>query len=95
MIFCGSAREMELVLKLALHRRVFVFILMEKEVIAKMVELIGWAPDQGDAIFSPGGAIANLYAVNAARHFHYPRVKPLGMSEVPTLCTFTSEDVRG
>uniref|UniRef100_A0AC35F161 Glutamate decarboxylase n=1 Tax=Panagrolaimus sp. PS1159 TaxID=55785 RepID=A0AC35F161_9BILA len=69
-----------------------VFILMEKEVTSKMIELIGWAPDQGDAIFTPGGAIANLYAVNAARHFHYPRVKPLGMSEVPTLCTFTSED---
>lgn len=40
-----------------------------------------------------GGAISNLYAMNAARHFHYPRVKPLGASDVPTLCAFTSEDV--
>uniref|UniRef100_A0A7E5A0A1 Glutamate decarboxylase 1 n=1 Tax=Panagrellus redivivus TaxID=6233 RepID=A0A7E5A0A1_PANRE len=69
-----------------------VFILMEKEVIRRMIDLIGWGPDQGDAIFTPGGAIANMYAVNAARHQHYPRVKPLGMSSVPTLCIFTSED---
>lgn len=40
-----------------------------------------------------GGAIANMYAMNAARHHHYPRAKPLGMSEVPTLCVFTSEEV--
>jgi len=68
-----------------------VFILMEKEVTQKMIELIGWGADEGDAIFTPGGAIANIYAMNAARHHHYPRVKPLGMSEVPTLCCLTSE----
>lgn len=40
-----------------------------------------------------GGAIANLYAMNAARHHHFPRAKPLGMTSIPTLCAFTSEDV--
>ncbi|KAI1729293.1 pyridoxal-dependent decarboxylase conserved domain-containing protein [Ditylenchus destructor] len=69
-----------------------VFILMEKEIIQRMIELIGWPAGEGDAIFSPGGAIANLYAMNAARHHHFPRAKPLGMTSVPTLCAFTSED---
>uniref|UniRef100_A0A183C478 Glutamate decarboxylase 1 n=1 Tax=Globodera pallida TaxID=36090 RepID=A0A183C478_GLOPA len=69
-----------------------VFILMEKEVTQRMVELIGW-PNGGDAVFSPGGAIANMYAMNAARHYHFPRAKPLGMTTgMPTLCCFTSED---
>jgi hypothetical protein len=40
-----------------------------------------------------GGAIANLYAMNAARHSLYPRVKSLGMGSVKTLCCFTSENV--
>uniref|UniRef100_A0A1I7ZXJ5 Glutamate decarboxylase 1 n=1 Tax=Steinernema glaseri TaxID=37863 RepID=A0A1I7ZXJ5_9BILA len=69
-----------------------VFILMEKEVTRKMIELIGWGEGQGDAIFAPGGAIANLYAMNAARHAKFPRVKPLGMTDMPSLCCFTSED---
>ena len=41
-----------------------------------------------------GGAIANLYALNAARHHMYPRAKHIGVSDLPTLCAFTSEDVR-
>ncbi|MFH4973820.1 hypothetical protein AB6A40_000529 [Gnathostoma spinigerum] len=67
-----------------------VYILMEKQVMNKMIELIGWP--EGDAIFAPGGAISNMYAMNAARHQHHPRIKPLGMSDAPTLCAFTSED---
>ncbi|VDO54766.1 unnamed protein product [Brugia timori] len=63
---------------------------MEKEVTKKMAELIGW--QDSDAIFAPGGAISNLYAMNAARHSRFPRCKPLGQSDLPTLCTFTSED---
>jgi hypothetical protein len=34
-----------------------------------------------------------MYAMNAARHSMYPRVKSLGMSSVKTLCCFTSENV--
>ncbi|VDK81477.1 unnamed protein product [Onchocerca ochengi] len=67
-----------------------VFILMEKEVANKMAELIGW--QNSDAIFAPGGAISNLYAMNAARHARFPRCKPLGQSDLPVLCAFTSED---
>jgi len=84
-----------------------VFILMEKEIMKRMIELIGWSAGEGDGIFTPGtgqrwratlllrdlgGAVANLYAMNAARHAHFPRCKPLGMGSVPTLCAFTSED---
>ncbi|CAD5214898.1 unnamed protein product [Bursaphelenchus okinawaensis] len=69
-----------------------VYILMEKEVMRKMMDLIGWPADVGDCIFTPGGAIANTYAMNAARHFFWPRAKPLGMTSVPTLCCFTSEE---
>uniref|UniRef100_A0A915N6B2 Glutamate decarboxylase n=1 Tax=Meloidogyne javanica TaxID=6303 RepID=A0A915N6B2_MELJA len=39
-----------------------------------------------------GGAIANLYAVNAARHAVFPRAKHLGMVSIPPLCCFTSEE---
>ncbi|KRY30345.1 Glutamate decarboxylase 1 [Trichinella spiralis] len=40
----------------------------------------------------PGGAISNLYAVNAARHYMFPRCKAIGMVETPNLAMFTSED---
>ncbi|KAK5966322.1 hypothetical protein GCK32_006366 [Trichostrongylus colubriformis] len=71
-----------------------VFILMEKAVMKRMWEAIGWDVDQADGIFAPGGAIANLYAVSTARHALYPRSKYVGLKDVPTLCIFTSEDVR-
>lgn len=32
-----------------------VFILMEKEVMRKMMDLIGWSAEEGDGIFTPGG----------------------------------------
>ncbi|CAO4368404.1 unnamed protein product [Caenorhabditis nigoni] len=69
-----------------------VFILMEKSVMTRMWEAVGWDPEKADGIFAPGGAIANLYAMNAARHQLWPRSKHLGMKDIPTLCCFTSED---
>ncbi|RCN34853.1 hypothetical protein ANCCAN_19296 [Ancylostoma caninum] len=65
---------------------------MEKAVMKRMWEAIGWDPDQSDGIFAPGGAIANLYALSTARHALYPRSKYVGLKDVPTLCCFTSED---
>lgn len=35
---------------------------MEKEVIRKMIELIGWPEGEGDAIFSPGFFL-NFYLI--------------------------------
>ncbi|CAJ0942109.1 unnamed protein product, partial [Mesorhabditis belari] len=69
-----------------------VYILMEKEVLRKMWEAIGWDPEKSDGIFAPGGAIANLYAMNTARHHMFPRSKHLGNGEIPILCCFTSQD---
>ncbi|WKX99089.1 hypothetical protein Q1695_014177 [Nippostrongylus brasiliensis] len=69
-----------------------VFILMEKAVMKRMWEVIGWDVDQADGIFAPGGAIANLYALSTARHALFPRSKYVGLKDVPTLCVFTSED---
>ncbi|KAI6235473.1 Glutamate decarboxylase 1 [Aphelenchoides besseyi] len=69
-----------------------VYILMEKEIMRKMMDLIGWPSDKGDGTFTPGGAIANMYAMNAARHQWYPRIKSLGMNSAKTLCCFTSEN---
>ena len=87
---------MQMVHQLAVFRFTYeiapVYILMEKEVMRKMWEMVGWE-GEADGIFAPGGAMANLYALNAARHHIFPRVKPLGSAGVPTLCAFTSEDV--
>ncbi|KRZ41212.1 Glutamate decarboxylase 1 [Trichinella pseudospiralis] len=69
-----------------------VFVLMEKEIIETMCEIVGWPSGKRDGIFSPGGAISNLYAVNAARHYMFPRCKAIGMVETPNLAMFTSED---
>ncbi|KAI1902250.1 hypothetical protein AGOR_G00042770 [Albula goreensis] len=54
-------------------------------------EIIGWQDGQGDGIFSPGGAISNMYAMLVARFKMFPEVKEKGMSSVPRLAAFTSE----
>uniref|UniRef100_A0A914DCG0 Glutamate decarboxylase n=1 Tax=Acrobeloides nanus TaxID=290746 RepID=A0A914DCG0_9BILA len=69
-----------------------VFILMEQEILRTMMNLIGWTPHEGDGIFTPGGSIANLYAMNSARYYGFPQIKSSGMSFMPKLCAFTSED---
>ncbi|VDN21424.1 unnamed protein product [Cylicostephanus goldi] len=68
-----------------------VYILMEKAVMKRMWEAIGWDPETSDGIFAPGGALANLYAMITARHAMYPRSKYVGLKDVPQLCAFTSE----
>jgi len=67
-----------------------VFILMEKVVLAKMREIIGW--NYGDSILAPGGSIANLYAFLCARHKKYPGYKEHGPRILPgDLVMFTSD----
>ncbi|KAH3703198.1 hypothetical protein DPMN_078229 [Dreissena polymorpha] len=65
-----------------------VFTLMEEIVQQRMKQLIGWP--EGDAIFAPGGAISNLYAVLVARHVINPDIKHDGMYGVNKLAIFTS-----
>ncbi|XP_077870441.1 glutamate decarboxylase 1 isoform X2 [Saccoglossus kowalevskii] len=66
-----------------------VFTLMERVILKKMRDLIGF--EDGDGIFAPGGAISNLYAVNAARHKLAPDCKTKGMQSVSRLVMFASE----
>uniref|UniRef100_A0A8C6V979 Glutamate decarboxylase 1 n=1 Tax=Naja naja TaxID=35670 RepID=A0A8C6V979_NAJNA len=68
-----------------------VFVLMEQITLRKMREIIGWSNKDGDGIFSPGGAISNMYSIMAARYKYFPEVKTKGMSAVPKLVLFTSE----
>uniref|UniRef100_A0A3B5QK34 Glutamate decarboxylase 2 n=1 Tax=Xiphophorus maculatus TaxID=8083 RepID=A0A3B5QK34_XIPMA len=68
-----------------------VFVLLEYVTLKKMREIIGWADGRGDGIFSPGGAISNMYAMLLARFKMFPEVKEKGMSSVPKLVAFTSE----
>ncbi|KAJ6644684.1 hypothetical protein lerEdw1_013655 [Lerista edwardsae] len=68
-----------------------VFVLMEQITLRKMREIIGWSNKDGDGIFSPGGAISNMYSIMAARYKYFPDVKTKGMAAVPKLVLFTSE----
>ncbi|XP_051812384.1 acidic amino acid decarboxylase GADL1-like isoform X1 [Acanthochromis polyacanthus] len=68
-----------------------VFTLMEDAVLRKMKELIGWE-EGGDGIFNPGGSMSNMYAMNLARYNHSPDIKELGLSAVPRLVVFTSQE---
>uniref|UniRef100_A0A669D4U8 Glutamate decarboxylase 2 n=1 Tax=Oreochromis niloticus TaxID=8128 RepID=A0A669D4U8_ORENI len=70
-----------------------VFVLLEYVTLKKMREIIGWTDGRGDGIFSPGGAISNMYAMLLARFKMFPEVKEKGMSSVPRLVAFTSEHV--
>lgn len=50
-----------------------VITLMEETVLAEMRKIVGY-PD-GDGIFSPGGSIANGYAISCARFYKMPQIK--------------------
>ncbi|XP_053492453.1 glutamate decarboxylase 1b isoform X1 [Ictalurus furcatus] len=68
-----------------------VFVLMEQLTLKKMREIVGWRNGEGDGLFSPGGAISNMYSVMIARYKYFPEVKTKGMSAAPRLILFTSE----
>lgn len=44
-------------------------------------------------LWTPGGAISNLYAMLIARFKMFPEVKEKGMAAIPRLVAFTSEQV--
>ncbi|KAL0132036.1 hypothetical protein PUN28_000067 [Cardiocondyla obscurior] len=71
-----------------------VFTLMEREVIQKSLELVGYPlmPD-GDGMMCPGGSIANMYGMMLARHEVMPQVKKSGLCSLKSpLACFTSEN---
>uniref|UniRef100_A0A8C9SZ03 Glutamate decarboxylase 1 n=1 Tax=Scleropages formosus TaxID=113540 RepID=A0A8C9SZ03_SCLFO len=92
----GFSISCQLLLELAVPKRFTyeiapVFVLMEQLTLKKMREIIGWPNGEGDGIFSPGGAISNMYSVMVARYKYFPEAKTKGMSAVPRLVLFTSE----
>ncbi|XP_043247931.1 cysteine sulfinic acid decarboxylase-like [Colletes gigas] len=69
-----------------------VFTLMEREVIERSLELVGYPPmPEGDGILSPGGSIANMYGMVLARYKKIPGIKAKGLVGLPPLVCFTSE----
>ncbi|KJE94528.1 glutamic acid decarboxylase isoform 67 [Capsaspora owczarzaki ATCC 30864] len=68
-----------------------VFILMEAYMLERMREFIGWDVNvPGDGLFSPGGSISNMYAMQAARHYHFPQTKEHGLlaiGKIPVVFT--------
>lgn len=65
---------------------------MEAYMLQKMRRFIGWGENEGDGLFSPGGSISNMYAMQAARHKYFPQTKEFGLlsiGKVPVV--FTSE----
>uniref|UniRef100_A0A8C3S3I2 Glutamate decarboxylase like 1 n=1 Tax=Chelydra serpentina TaxID=8475 RepID=A0A8C3S3I2_CHESE len=67
-----------------------VFLLVEEAVLKRMIEFIGWK--EGDGIFNPGGSVSNMYAMNLARYKYCPDIKEKGLSGLPRLVLFTSEE---
>ncbi|XP_076651494.1 cysteine sulfinic acid decarboxylase [Halictus rubicundus] len=69
-----------------------VFTLMERLVIEKSLNLVGYpALPDGDGILCPGGSISNMYGMVAARYKMFPEVKTKGLTGLPPLVCFTSE----
>ncbi|ETN67277.1 black [Anopheles darlingi] len=52
-----------------------VFVLMEETVLREMRKIVGYPNGVGDAIFAPGGSMANGYAISCARHKFMPDIK--------------------
>lgn len=67
-----------------------VYTVVERAVLKKMTELIGW--EDGDGIFNPGGSMSNMYALNLARYQHCPDIKENGLFGAKRLVVFTSLD---
>lgn len=66
-----------------------VFTLMEREVVARLARVAGMQPAEG--VINPGGSLSNLYALHLARHRAAPEALQEGLSGLPRLVAFTSE----
>eukprot|EP00071_Canis_lupus_P038276 XP_022271833.1 glutamate decarboxylase 1-like isoform X2 [Canis lupus familiaris] len=64
---------------------------METILLKKMYEIIGWGETEADGIFAPGGSISNLYGILVARYKQYPEIKRQGMTALPCIVLFVSE----
>ncbi|MEL6813975.1 MAG: aminotransferase class V-fold PLP-dependent enzyme [Cyanobacteria bacterium J06598_3] len=64
--------------------------LIEKTLIAKMGELVGFSNPEGQ--FTTGGSNGNLMALAIARHRAFPKLKQAGLSQQPRLVAFVSAE---
>lgn len=76
-----------------------VFNLMEESILAHMRHCCGWINDEltsknGDGVLAPGGAVSNLYAVLAARHYRFPEIKKSGIRDGIRPAMIISKHVR-
>lgn len=70
-----------------------VFTLIEQEVIQRSLELVGYPPmPHADGIMNPGGSMSNMYGMVMARYGLKPAIKRSGITGLPPLVCFTSED---
>ena len=70
-----------------------VFTLLEREIIERALGLVGYpGMPEADGILSPGGSLSNMYGMVLARYKYFPEAKRRGMSGLPPLALFTSED---
>lgn len=65
-----------------------VFTLMEKEIVARLARVAGFAG--GEGILNPGGSLSNLYALHLARCQAAPDALDAGQGAAPRLAAFTS-----
>jgi glutamate/tyrosine decarboxylase-like PLP-dependent enzyme len=64
--------------------------LVELAIIERLAEYVGFT--SGEGVFAPGGSIANLMAVLAARHAHFPHAKEEGLRPTDRPIIFVSEE---
>ena len=64
-------------------------VLVEKEVVAKMLEKVGYA--HGDGTFSPGGSVSNMIAMMVARNEFDKKIRNKGLNG-HRLTAYTSEE---
>lgn len=66
--------------------------MMEVALVRHMCGFVGWPADLGEGVFTPGGSIANLMAVLAARGRALPHVRERGLQPGDRLALFMSEE---
>ncbi|KAH8097609.1 hypothetical protein JL720_504 [Aureococcus anophagefferens] len=70
-----------------------VFTLVERAVIKRVGELVGWE-GACDGLTTPGGSASNLYGMHMAAHAADPGRRTRGAAGGPALCAFAMDDAR-
>jgi sulfinoalanine decarboxylase len=65
---------------------------VEDEVVQALCREIGWDLSAAGGVAVPGGSMANFMALHLARHRRFPEAKAVGLSGLPKLSVFVSEE---